>query len=202
MRPGGNKNGRRPGMLKRYTAAAALLAAMALAAPHADAGEICLGDEECRCFRDRDVDFVDGVLVIESDSGEWVVKIDEDYGLYVNGAEADLDRGDRSLVRRYHRRMEKVHRMIREIAADGAEIGVEGAKIGLMAIAGLARLVLDDYDSDDLEREIDDDAGDIERLAGRLERKAERLEEEVEELEKLHEKLGRSVRELRELEGF
>ena len=81
-------------------------------------------------------------------------------------------------------------------------IGLAGAKLGLSAVACVAKLRLDDYDSDDMEDDIEVKTEDLEKMAGKLEKKAEKIEDMADDLEKTHKKLRRSIPELGDLEDF
>ena len=54
------------------------------------------------------------------------------------------------------------------LGIEGAKIGAGGVKLGFTAIAKVVKLLSDEYDTDDLEE-------DLEREAEKLEKKAERL---------------------------
>ena len=189
------------GMIRLITAAVAVMVVAASSAVAPVEARVRDG-HDYRNLADKDIDFDDGVLVIESEDYDWVVEITDEYELYIDGSRIRTDREQRSLLRRYYRQAEEIEDLAGEIARDGASIGIEGAKIGARAIANVARLLLDEYDSDDLERDIEIDSKDIERMAKRIERKADRLEAMLDDLDALHRKLRRSIGELDDLRGF
>jgi len=79
---------------------------------------------------------------------------------------------------------------------------MQGAKIGLKAVVGVVRLISLDYDTDDLERDLDRETDKIEEKVERLEEKAEDLEDLADELEELRVRMRREIRELKELGWF
>jgi len=79
---------------------------------------------------------------------------------------------------------------------------VRGAKPGLEAIACVFKLLRSDYDSDDLEREIEAEADKPEAKAEKLEIKPEKIEEMAENLEDLHEDLIDKIQGLAELDWY
>lgn len=149
------------------------------------------------------MDFEDGDLIIEKDGrrGGKVV-ITEDYELYVNGQKVKTDKEQRKLLREYYRGVEVLVDHAVDIGLEGAKIGAEGAEIGVAAIAGLFRLLSEDYDTDDYEEEMERKSERLEYKAEKLEELAEDLEEEAEELEELADKLSDEIPELRRLEWF
>jgi len=151
---------------------------------------------------DISVDIDDGVIIIECEDYDDIVEIDEDYQLFINGREIKTDSKEKRLLRNYYHQFEDITEYAMEIGAEGARIGVKGASLGLKAVANLVKLVLEDYDSDDLERDMEKEADKIEKAAKRLEKKAEKLEDVAEDFKRTHRKLRRSIDELDELEWF
>lgn len=162
--------------------------AVSFAVPDARAGK------KHKCFRgdidgieNIDFDVDDGSLFIESEEYEdEYVEITEDYKLYVNGKRVRLDNDQQELVEEYYEQFFEITDYAKKIGLEGAKIGVHGAKIGLMAMAGVCKLMLDNYDSDDLERDLEKEARRLERKAEKLEKKAELIEEMADRLEYLH----------------
>lgn len=189
-------------MMRRITAVVAVLLLVISAAPVPGAQARLVRSHEYRSLADKDIDFEDDLLVIESEEEDWIVEITGGYELYIDGERIRTDREQRALLRRYYRQAEQIEELAHEIARDGASIGVEGAKVGVRAIANVARLLLEEYDTDDLDDDIEVDTKQIERMAKRIERKADRLESMVDDLDSLHRKLRRAVPELDELRGF
>ena len=153
-------------------------------------------------LRDADVDFEDGSLIIHSRNDREVVEINSSYELFINHDQISLNAGQRNLTEKYYHSMQDLLDEACKIGMQGAEIGLEGAKIGLKAVAGVFRLILTEFDEEDLERELEKEEESIERKAERLEERAEDLEEMADELKDLHREMRRSIPELRELDWF
>jgi hypothetical protein len=128
-------------------------------------------------------DIDDGDIILKYDDPDnTVVRITEDYELYVDGEKVDLDDDQQELVKEFHvGAMEIVDRAL-EVGWEGAKIGAEGAKIGVAAMTGLLKALLTNYTMEDLE-------DDLEYEADRLEEKAEVLGEEAEIIEDMAEDL-------------
>ncbi len=167
----------------------------------ADAHRVCRHDDDWT-FDHKSIDFEDGTLVIEHEDEDWIVEITEDYKLYVNGERVRTDRQQKKLLRSYYRDYEDIEEFAREIAKEGALVGLAGVKLGAGAVVCVAKLLLDDYDSDDMEDEIEINTEDLEKMAENLEKMADRIEDMADDLEKTHKKLRRSIPELGDLEDF
>lgn len=153
-------------------------------------------------FKAKSIDFDDGTLVIEHEDEDWIVEITKDYELYIDGREVRVNRQQKKLLRRYYRDYEDIEELAAEIGKEGARIGLAGAKLGVSAVACAVKLILEDYDCDDMEDEIEIKSDDLEKMARTLEKKAEKIEGMADDLEKTHNKLRRSVPELGDLEDF
>ncbi len=155
------------------------------------------------CTKNYEIDIDDGAILLSPKSrGYAKVKITDDYRLYVNGRKVELDDDQKELVKQFHDLAIQIQEDAEEIGYEGAKIGVAGAKLGVDAIASVFKLLRWDYDSDDLEREIEQKAAKLEARAERLEAKAEKIEAMADELETIEEKLERQIPELRERDRF
>ncbi len=151
-------------------------------------------------FRAKSIDFEDGTLVIEHE--DWIVEITKDCELYIDGRKVRTNRQQKKLLRRYYRDYEDIEELAAEIVKEGAKIGLAGAKLGVSAVACAAKLLLEDYDCDDMEDEIEIKSDDLEKMARKLEKKAEKIEDKADDLKRTHKKLRRSIPELGDLEDF
>ena len=190
-------------MKKFYMIAALTLFLVLPVSQYLYAGE-CDIDSSDGPFRGEDIsiDIEDGLLIIECEDYDDIVEITEDYRLYVNGSEIATDEKEKRLLRSYYHQYEDIVEYAGDIAAEGARLGVRGAGLGLKAVANIVKLVLDDYDSDNLQRDMEKESDKIERAARRLEKKAEKLEDVAEDFERTHGKLRKSIDELDDLEWF
>jgi predicted dehydrogenase len=188
-------------MKLRSTVIVLALVLSAALASGANARKACRHDGDWT-FDNKTIDFEEGTLVIEHEDEGWTVEITEDYELYVDGRKVSTDREQKRLLKRYYRDYENIVEMAKELARDGAAVGLEGAKLGVSAVACVAKLLLDEYDSDDMEKEIEINSEDLEKMADKLEKKAEKVEDIADDLKKTHRKLRRSIPELGDLEDF
>ena len=155
------------------------------------------------CTRNYEIDIDDGTIILHPRSrGYAKVKITDDYRLYINGQRVELNDEQKELVKEFHGLAIQIQEDAREIGREGAKIGVAGARLGVDAIVSIFKLLRWDYDSDDLEREIEQKAAKLEARAERLEARAEKIEAMADELETIEEKLERQIPELREHNRF
>lgn len=153
-----------------------------------------------KCMKDADIDIDNETIKIHDDDYE--VEITEDYNLYVNGKYIETNSHQKRLVKEYHGLIFEIIDRAKEVGLEGARLGIDGAKIGLHAIAGVFKLLSDDYDSEDLEAELEIKADELEEKAAELEKEAKDLEYLASDLEDLHAELKEEIPELEELDTF
>jgi hypothetical protein len=188
-------------MKRNLSTIAVVLALSVILAGGARAHRVCTHDDDWTLDH-KSIDFEDGTLVIEHEDEDWLVEITEDYKLYVNGDRVKTNSQQTKLLRGYYRDYEDIEELAEEIGRDAAQIGVAGVKLGVSAVACVAKLLLEDFDCEDMEIEIDLDEEKIEKMAEKLEKKADKIEDLADDLEKTHKKLKRSIPELGDLEDF
>jgi hypothetical protein len=142
------------------------------------------------------------VLIYDKNDEDEMVEITSDNKLYVHDKPVHTDGDQQELTQEYRDRVIDIKREVKKIAYDGAKIGVDGAKIGLKAVAGVFKLILPDYDSDDLDRDMNIESEKIDAKAKKLEVRADAVEKMVDELEVLHAKMRSAIPELEDLEWF
>ena len=142
------------------------------------------------------------VLIYDRNDDDEMVEITEDNRLYVRDKLVRTDEDQQALTREYHDRVVDIKREVKRIAYDGAKIGVDGAKIGLKAVVGVFKLMLPDYDSEDLDREMDMESEKIDAKAKKLEARAAVVDSTVNELERLHYQMKEEIPALSELGWF
>jgi len=167
----------------------------------ADAHRVCRHDDDWT-FNHKSIGFEYGTLVIEHEHEDWIVEITEDYKLYVNGERVKTSRKQKKLLRSYYRDYEDIEELAEDIAKEGMRIGLVGAELGVSAVVCMAKLLLEDYDSDDMEDEIRIKTENLEKMAHKLDKTADKIEDMADDLEKKHNKLRRSITELGDLEDF
>jgi len=184
---------------------AALLAAIMFFSANASALEHhhwhCNHDEFFRSD-DVEVSLDDGSITFTEEETDETVRITEEYELIVDGRTVHLDHNQQRLVEKYYDRFSDLTEDAIELGKDAAKIGVDGAKLGVHALIGALKLLSSDYDSDDLEVDLDLKGDKIERMAERIEKRGARLEKKAESLKRLHGQLRHEIRELDELEWF
>jgi hypothetical protein len=149
------------------------------------------------------IELDDGSIIMSNNGHrEPVIEITEDYELYINGRFIELDDQQRELVAEYYDKCMILVEEAVEIGAWGAKIGLKGAKVGLGAIASLVKILDEDYDWDDYEREIELQAEELEDEAEELEEQAEELEDLADELEEIFEEMEEEIEELGELDWY
>jgi Rad3-related DNA helicase len=148
---------------------------------------------------DVSIDYDDGVMVMDFRDRDVLVEITPEYQLYVNDERVKLDDHQQELVRDFYDLSQQVIDEAVVIGAEGAKIGVHGAAIGLQSLSGLLRVILTDYDTDDLERDLERESDRLEAKAKKLEKKAERLEKKANRLE---ERWGTMCDRIPELDGL
>jgi hypothetical protein len=107
-----------------------------------------------------------------------------------------LDDSQRAFVRDYYDYAEEIIEDAKDIGIEGAKIGAAGAKIGIKAVAGVFKLLLPGYSSDDLEREMDTESAKLEARADRLEAKADELDRRSNRLNGMFLKMQKEIPEL------
>lgn len=152
------------------------------------------------CFKDAEIDIDDETITIYDDG--YKIKITDDYELYVNGEYIETNAEQQKLVEEYHDLIFEIIDRAKDIGKQGAQLGIDGAKIGLKAVVGVFKLLRSDYDTEDLEDELEMEAEELEELAEELEKEAEKLEYLADNLEEVHEELKEEIPELEELDSF
>ena len=149
------------------------------------------------------IDLDDATLVIAShDRRDECIEITEDFELYVDDRRVTLDDDQQKLVEEFYLRALEIRDNAHNIGWEGARIGVSGAKLGLKAVGRVFKMFLTSYDGDDLEEDMERDAGKLEARAEKLEKKAEKIEQMVDELDELAYEMRREIPELDELGWF
>ena len=152
------------------------------------------------CIKNADLNIEDENITIYDDDNS--IEITRDYELYVNGRFVKTNTEQKRLLKEYHSAIFEIIDRAKDIGKEGAKLGIDGAKIGLKAIVGVFKLMRDDYDSGDLEEELELKAEELEEKAEELEKEAEKLEYLADNLEELHDELKEEIPELQDLNTF
>lgn len=140
-----------------------------------------------------------GNIILYPNHGKYEkIKITDDDRLFVDGREYELTSDDKELTKNIRGLAKEIDDEACEIGREGAKIGMAGAKLGVVALASVIRLISPDYDSRDLERDMEKKSAKLEAKAEKLEEKADKLEEKASELKKLVIKLEDRIPELKE----
>jgi hypothetical protein len=149
------------------------------------------------------IDFEDDALIISwQDNRDEKVEITGDYELYINERHIRTNKHQKELLRKYYTEMAKIISEAERIGIQGAVLGAKGAEIGLIAATKALKVIFTDYDSEEMEEELQKETEKLERKAEKLESRADDLEEMVDELEDIHLELKENISELNDLEWF
>jgi len=122
-------------------------------------------------------------LVLKDGAGSGdAVAITPAGGLTVNGDAVPLDRGQRRLVQDFYGGYVRIEEEAAVLGAEGAKLGMAGAAIAARALARVVRLGRDDYDEEDLEREMEAEGARMELKGAELEQRGDAIESLVDEL--------------------
>lgn len=130
------------------------------------------------------------------------VEITENYDLYIDDEKIETNAEQKELLKKFHTDFYGMIDFAKDIAKEGAKIGLHGAAVGFKAVACCFKLLSPNYDTDDLEREVELAARGVEKQAEKLEKKAEKIEEMAEDLEIQADDLVREIPALKKLEWF
>lgn len=175
-----------------------------LARGHDYSRTVVITDDDSDHWESTSFDLDRGSVIIthKEDRHRDVVEVTEDSVLIVNGDEVKLDERQKQLVGEFHEDCMNIYESAKKVGWEGAKIGVEGAKLGVRAVGCVFKLLSPDYDSDDMEEELEREAARIEAKADVLEMKAGHIEEMAEELEDLAIDMRRAIPELDALGWF
>jgi hypothetical protein len=157
----------------------------------------------CNCLDHVVVDLENDVLILtcKYDHDLWI-EITPDQKLYISGERIYLDHYQKRLVGNYYDHFIEIMERAKDIGKEGAKIGIEGAKIGLIAAIRAVKMLSDDYDQEDFERDIENDTEGLEIRADKLEDMADELEKVADEFEEIHYTLKSEIDELDDLDWF
>jgi len=160
-------------------------------------------DHHFKCLENLEIDIDDGILILtcQNDDDLWI-EITPDGNLSISDHRVYLDRHQQKLMAEYYDRFIDFIDQAKLIGKEGAKIGIKGAKIGILAAGAVLKMLVTDYDSEDLEEEIEEEAEELEARAEDLEEMAEELEEQAEDFEELHYTVKSEIIELDELDWF
>lgn len=184
-------------------AALALIVSPALAGPHHDGSA---DRHQARHFSHDDgmeSDWDGDTLVLTDAAGsDDSVAITPAGGLTINGETVPLDRGERRLVQEFYGGFVRIEEEAATLGAAGAKLGVAGAALAARALAGVVRLSRDDYDEEDLEREMEAEAARMESKGAELEKRGEAIESLVDDLRETVTELRAAIPGLDALDWF
>lgn len=169
---------------------------------HYAKNHVCSGHHSSIDGMDLEIHDNDLIFTPSDDDEEGEVRITEGHELYVNDHRIQLDSKQQELVGDYHDQMMALIDSAKKIGLEGARVGVDGAALGIRAVGNVFKLLSPDYDTDDLEREMEKEAAKIEAKAAKLEDKANDIEDQAEELEDIHDDMIDTIPELADLDWF
>ena len=122
--------------------------------------------------------------------------------LRINGDAVTLDRGQRRLLQDFYGQYVAIEEDAAALGAEGAKLGVASAALAARALTRVVRLTRDDYDEQDLEREMEAEGAHLEREGAALEKRGEALEVLADELGARADGLRARIPELAALDWF
>lgn len=141
-------------------------------------------------------------LVIEPKNGDDRVEIEDDGTLYVNDRRCRLSKKQTELAVEYFELAQSAMDKAEEIGNEAVKVGLKGAELGLKAVAGVFRMLLPGYGSEDFEKDMERDGQKVEDKAHAVEERAEALEALVAALGEVHHELRSAVPKLAQLGWF
>ncbi len=154
-------------------------------------------------FDKVEIDIEDDVIILTPrDRDDVIVEITPEFELYVNGDEVELTDEQQEIVKTYYEQITELIQSATYIGMRGAKIGVRGAALGLTAMVKVVKLLDEDYDEEDLEREMKAEAEKLEAKAQKLQEEAEELKVLAEKLEKTQKRFEQEIEQIRELDMF
>lgn len=179
--------------------ATALVAAPALAGDRDGEGHRYRHDSDDG--RDFDLDG-EWLRITHDDHRGDEVAISADGALEIDGESVRVGRDERGLLRDYHAQYVALMESAAGIGEEAAAVGVAGAAVGVRALSKVLKLLEEDFDEADLEREMELEEAKLEARAGKLEAWGEEIESLADEFEDTGRALRRRIPELRELGWF
>ncbi len=149
-----------------------------------------------------DWEFKHGSVILTNRDEDTRVEITDEYQLFINDRRIPTNDEQTALLKDYHTTAGEVVTEAKKIGIEGAKIGISGAALGLKAVGCMFKLLSPNYDSDDLERDMDYESGKIELKASELEEKAKVLEKKADRLDELADEMNQEIPELGELGWF
>lgn len=181
----------------------ALIVSPALAGPHHDGSADRHQARHLSHDGGMESDWDGDTLVLKDAAGsDDNVAITPAGGLTINGDTVPLDRGERRLVQDFYGRYVRIEEEAVTLGAAGAKLGVAGAALAARALAGVVRLSRDDYDEEDLEREMESEAARMEMKGADLEKRGEAIESLVDDLRGTVTEMRGKIPELGALDWF
>ena len=148
------------------------------------------------------IDYDDDNLIVTNTDEKSSFTIDKKYELYINDKHIRTTPEQRKLTKEMYKSINLIVEEAKDIGWDGAKIGAEGAKLGLHAILCVFKLLSPDYDSDDLEAEIEQKSKKIEKKAEKIELRANNIEDMVRDLEDISDRMRENIPALKQLSWF
>ncbi len=160
-------------------------------------------DNCCHCLDNMDIDLYDDILTLtcKYDRNQWI-EITGNREMFISGKRIHLNRHQKRLVGDYYDHFVEILDRAKDIGREGAKIGIEGAKVGLIAATRAIKMLSDDYNQEDFERDIEEETEDLEIRAEKLEEMADELEEVADEFEEIHYTMKSEIDELNDLDWF
>jgi hypothetical protein len=130
------------------------------------------------------------------------IRITPKYDVYLDDSLIELNGEQKKVVGNYYELTMDLLDKAKDVGLEGAKIGVRGAALGVKAVGNVLKLVLPNYDTEDLERDMERESAKIEAKAADLESEAKELEKLADELKKAQDEMKESIPEIERVEWF
>ena len=164
----------------------------------------CRFDKRYTVLQNKDIDIVHGSIVITDASNQYrdIVRISENYNLYVNGQKIRTNRRQACHLKQYHHYVCEIHRQATLMGGEALQIGVLGTRSSALAFSKFRRASFTKDTDPELRNAISGDYLPIEEHGADLEDWGDQVKIMIENLKVLHIKLNDEIPALRKLQWF
>lgn len=149
-------------------------------------------------LEDFDIDLDEETVVIKSDlMPGTVVRINEDYQLFIDDSQINLTKSEQMLVAGYYNHVTSLLNNAKKVGMESGKFAIK--TITKLAANGLVAVLSSLFGEKDGEKDFERTEEEIKQHAAEIEALAEKLEKQAKELEELHCRLFTEVKALHQL---